>query len=56
MGKFFKKKSNVSQDSSMIKTRVSDHSSKKNCIDLKFLSMSPNEIRRVYMQKKSLYH
>jgi hypothetical protein len=42
----------VLQDSSLIKTRVNDHSSKKNCIDLKTRSMGLDKIRTAYMQKK----
>jgi hypothetical protein len=44
---------NFSQDSSLIQeARVNNHSSKQNCIDLKTLSMDPDEIVRTYMQKK----
>jgi hypothetical protein len=45
----------VLQDPSLIETRVSDHFSKKKCIDLKTLSIGPYEIRRPYMQNIYIY-
>ena len=46
----------MSQDLSPIQeTRASNHSSKKNCIDLKTLSMGLDEIRRAYMQNIYIY-